>query len=127
MNHRQSSLEPFFLLMAELSKIHRVCGKAMDGAPHDTILVLDGTVGQNALPQALSYREALPVNGLIATKLDGTAKGGSVLAMADRLCLPIMYVGTGERLEDVSPFDLEEFVVGLVGDSSCDAGDGGRS
>jgi fused signal recognition particle receptor len=114
-------------LMAELSKIHRVCGKAMNGAPHDTILVLDGTVGQNALPQALSYRDALPVTGLIATKLDGTAKGGSVLAMANRLGLPIMYVGTGERLEDLSPFDLGEFVAGLVGDAGEGRADGGCS
>jgi fused signal recognition particle receptor len=102
-------------LMAELSKIHRVCGKAMEGAPHRTLLVLDGTVGQNAISQAQSFGGALPIDGIVVTKLDGTAKGGAVLAMASRLDIPIAYVGVGEELDDLVEFELASYVRALLG------------
>ncbi len=90
-------------LMDELSKVYRVAGKAMEGAPHSVLLVLDGTVGQNALPQARRFMEALPVTDLAVTKLDGTARGGAVFAMARELCLPIRYIGVGEGAGDIIP------------------------
>ena len=102
-------------LMAELSKVYRVCGKAMESAPHRVLLVLDGTVGQNAKAQAEQFMDALPVTGLVVTKLDGTAKGGSVLAMASQLDLPVEYIGVGETGEDLLEFDLDDFVDALVG------------
>lgn len=102
-------------LMDELSKVHRVAGKAMEGAPHSVLLVLDGTVGQNALPQARRFMEALPVTDLAVTKLDGTARGGAVFAMARELCLPIRYIGVGEGVGDIIPFRGEEFVEALAG------------
>ncbi|MBD3370220.1 signal recognition particle-docking protein FtsY [Candidatus Fermentibacteria bacterium] len=102
-------------LMAELSKIHRVCGKALQGAPHRTLLVLDGTVGQNAISQAQSFGEALPVTGIVVTKLDGTAKGGAVLAMASRLDIPVAYVGVGEGLDDLVEFEPSAYVRALLG------------
>ena len=104
-------------LMDELSKIHRVAGKALEGAPHRILLVLDGTVGQNALPQAQQFMKALPVTDLIITKLDGTAKGGSVFAMARELNLPIRYIGVGEGADDLVPFDLGVFVEAIVGEN----------
>jgi len=102
-------------LMKELTKVHRVCGKAMEGAPHRVLLVLDGTVGQNALAQASQFLEALPVTGLVVTKLDGTARGGAVLAMASRLEIPIEYVGVGETVDDLLAFDQEAYVRALLG------------
>jgi fused signal recognition particle receptor len=102
-------------LMDELSKIWRVTGKAMPGAPHEVLLVLDGTVGQNALPQARQFMDAVPVTGIVVTKLDGTAKGGAVFAMAAELGVPIRYVGTGEGRNDLVPFCRRDFVKAIAG------------
>ncbi len=102
-------------LMNELSKVYRVAGKAMEGAPHRVLLVLDGTVGQNALPQAQQFMEFLPVTDLVITKLDGTAKGGSVFAMARELKLPIRFIGVGEGANDIIPFNGRKFVEAIIG------------
>ncbi len=102
-------------LLDELAKIHRVCGKAMESAPHEVLLVLDGTVGQNARTQAQQFMSALPVTGLVVTKLDGTAKGGSVLAMASQLSIPVKYIGVGEGSGDLIDFNLESYVRAMLG------------
>lgn len=102
-------------LMAELVKIMRVIRKIDPDAPHETLLVLDGTVGQNALSQVEAFRAATDITGLIITKLDGTAKGGALVAIADRHALPIHFVGVGERAEDLQPFDARAFARALVG------------
>ncbi len=102
-------------LMDELSKVYRVAGKAMEGAPHRVLLVLDGTVGQNALPQAQQFMKFIPVTDIVVTKLDGTAKGGSVFAMARELNLPIRYIGVGEGADDLVVFDGRTFVEAIVG------------
>ncbi|MEE3098501.1 MAG: signal recognition particle-docking protein FtsY, partial [Pseudomonadota bacterium] len=102
-------------LMAELEKIVRVIRKKDPTAPHDTLLVLDATVGQNALSQVELFRKAADVSGLVMTKLDGTAKGGVLVALADRFGLPIHAIGVGESIEDLAPFDPEEFARALVG------------
>jgi fused signal recognition particle receptor len=104
-------------LLDELAKVHRVCGKAMDGAPHGVLLVLDGSVGQNAHSQGEHFSGALPVSGLVLTKLDGTAKGGAVLSLSSRLGIPIEYIGTGETKDDLVPFDAEDFINALLDDS----------
>lgn len=104
-------------LMDELAKVYRVAGKALTGAPHRVLLVLDGTVGQNALAQARQFMDAVPVTDLAVTKLDGTARGGAVFAMARELHLPIRYIGVGEGPEDIIPFDGRDFVDALVGGS----------
>lgn len=103
-------------LMAELEKIGRVAGKAMPGAPHRTLIVLDATTGQNALAQAEGFTKAVPANGVILAKLDSSAKGGIGLAVVDRLRLPIAYVGLGENAEDLIAFDPEAYVDGLLAD-----------
>jgi fused signal recognition particle receptor len=100
-------------LMAELQKVARVCGKAHDGAPHEVLLVLDATMGQNAVKQAEQFRDAVPVTGIVLTKLDGTAKGGVVLAIAEQLKLPVKLVGVGERMQDLRDFDAKLFVAEL--------------
>jgi fused signal recognition particle receptor len=100
-------------LMQELKKVRSVIAKSLPGAPHETYLVLDGTTGQNALAQARQFKEAVEVTGVIVTKLDGTAKGGMVFAVAHELGLPVRYVGTGEKIGDLSPFDAPAFVDGL--------------
>lgn len=97
-------------LMKELEKIARVLQKTDPTAPHETLLVLDAVTGQNGLAQARAFKEATPLTGLILTKLDGTAKGGIVFAIAKELQLPIKYVGTGEKLDDFASFDAKEFV-----------------
>lgn len=102
-------------LLDELGKIHRVMGKAMEGAPRDVLLVLDGSVGQNALLQADGFSGAVPVNGLVITKLDGTARGGSVFAISHELGIPIRYIGTGEGADDLSSFDPDLFTRAMVG------------
>ncbi|GMV42946.1 MAG: hypothetical protein AMXMBFR64_46620 [Myxococcales bacterium] len=102
-------------LVDELKKVHRVTGKAMQGAPHEVILVLDSTMGQNAMQQARLFRDAVPVTGLVLTKLDGTAKGGVVIGICDELGLPIRFIGVGERVQDLRPFDSREFVDALFG------------
>jgi fused signal recognition particle receptor len=103
-------------LMAELEKVRRVIDRAIPGAPHETLLVLDATTGQNGLAQAREFAKAIPVTGLVLTKLDGTAKGGVALAIAETLKLPIRWVGVGEGMEDLIPFDPKEFAAALVGD-----------
>jgi fused signal recognition particle receptor len=100
-------------LMAELRKVRRVAGKGVEGSPHETLLVIDATTGQNALSQARHFQEAVDVTGVVLAKLDGTAKGGMVFAIARELGLPVRFVGTGERMEDLTPFDANAFVDGL--------------
>lgn len=101
-------------LMDELRKVHRVVGKAQPGAPHEVLLVLDATVGQNALSQASRFADAVAVTGIVLAKLDGSAKGGVILAIADRLGIPVRYVGLGETLEDLEEFRPEEFARALL-------------
>jgi len=100
-------------LMQELQKVRRVLGKATPGAPHETWLVIDSTSGQNAIAQAQIFTEAMAVSGIVLTKLDGTAKGGVILGIADQLKIPVRYVGIGESVEDLRPFDPAEFVEAL--------------
>jgi len=100
-------------LMNELEKIRRIAGRAVPGAPHEVLLVLDATVGQNGVTQAREFMSAAGVNGIVLTKLDGTAKGGVAVAIANDLKLPIRYVGVGEGIDDLVPFDAEEYVNGL--------------
>lgn len=100
-------------LMEELKKIARVIGRELPGAPHETFLVLDATTGQNALGQAKIFGDSVPLTGVVLAKLDSTAKGGVVVAIADRLQLPVRFVGIGERIEDLRPFDAREFVDAL--------------
>ncbi len=102
-------------LMEELAKIVRVIRKKDPDAPHNTVLVLDATTGQNALSQVEIFRKIADVSGLVMTKLDGTAKGGVLVALADRFGLPIHAIGVGEQIDDLSPFDPEEFAVALTG------------
>ncbi len=102
-----------FNLMEELKKIKRVAAKSDVTAPHEVILVLDATTGQNGLTQARYFTEAVGVTGIFLAKLDGTARGGIVLAICDELEIPIQFVGTGERLEDMAPFNAEAFVEAL--------------
>lgn len=103
-------------LMAELTKVHRVVGRRREGAPHESLLVLDGTVGQNALQQGEAFTAALPVTGLVVTKLDGTARGGSVMRLRRELAIPIKFVGVGEGLDDLERFDPERYVDRLLRD-----------
>ena len=100
-------------LMSELEKVGRVCARVVPGAPHHVLLVLDATLGQNGLQQAREFQRALPITSLALTKLDGTARGGAVLAIVDELRLPISVVGIGEGLDDWEPFDPEAFARGL--------------
>jgi fused signal recognition particle receptor len=102
-------------LMQELEKIGRVLKKQDEALPHETMLVLDATTGQNALSQARSFNEAVKLSGITLTKLDGTAKGGMVFAIAKELQLPIRFIGVGEQLDDLRPFDADEFVRALFG------------
>lgn len=101
-------------LMDELRKIHRVIGKRIPGAPHETLLVLDATIGQNAVAQARTFAAAIPVTGLVMTKLDGTAKGGIVLAVREALGVPVKFTGTGETMADIEPFNPVAFARELV-------------
>ena len=100
-------------LMGELEKIRRVASREVPGAPHESLLVLDATVGQNGLTQARAFMGAAGVNGVVLTKLDGTAKGGIAVAIANELKLPIRYVGVGEGIDDLVAFSAEEYVDGL--------------
>lgn len=100
-------------LMEELQKVRRVIGKAAEGAPHETWLVIDATSGQNAIAQAQIFTQAMAVSGIVLTKLDGTAKGGVILGIADQVRIPVRFVGIGERVEDLREFDAEEFVEAL--------------
>lgn len=102
-------------LMKELDKIKRVSSKALPGAPHETWLVLDATLGQNALEQATVFHQFTPLTGLILTKLDGSAKGGMAIAIQSRLKLPIKFIGTGESLDALAPFEAEKYIDSLLG------------
>jgi fused signal recognition particle receptor len=106
-------------LMEELKKIKRVAGKAMDGAPHEVLLVIDGNTGQNALAQVKAFDDALGLTGLIITKLDGTAKGGVLAAIAagSKLArpVPVYFIGVGEQLQDLQPFSARQFAEALLG------------
>jgi fused signal recognition particle receptor len=102
-------------LMAELAKIIRVMRKIDEDAPHETLLVLDATVGQNALSQTESFRAVADITGLVMTKLDGTAKGGVLIALAERHAIPIHFIGVGEKAEDLQPFSADRFARALVG------------
>jgi fused signal recognition particle receptor len=103
-------------LMNELEKVHRVISKEVAGAPHEVLLALDATTGQNALVQAQTFKEATNVTGIVLTKLDGTAKGGIVLAIRHKLNIPVKFVGLGEGVDDLQPFDPEKYVYGLFAD-----------
>jgi len=96
-------------LLDELKKMVRVVAKLHPGAPHESLLVLDGTVGQNAVQQARAFAGAVPLSGLVVTKLDGTAKGGSVVALKRAIRVPVRFLGTGEALEDLAVFDAARF------------------
>ncbi|MDO8500402.1 MAG: signal recognition particle-docking protein FtsY [Gemmatimonadaceae bacterium] len=101
-------------LMEELKKIHRVIARRIPGAPHETLLVLDATIGQNALAQARTFSEAIPITGLVMTKLDGTARGGIVVAVREALGVPVKFIGTGETIADIEPFNPVAFAAKLV-------------
>jgi signal recognition particle-docking protein FtsY len=100
-------------LMNELEKINKVIGKIIEDAPHETLLVLDATTGQNGISQAKSFKEITNITGIVLTKLDGTAKGGIVLAIKDSTNLPVKYIGLGETKEDLKVFDIEKYIYGL--------------
>ena len=102
--------------MRELGKIHRVVQKRMPDAPHETLLVLDATIGQNAINQAKTFAEVTNVTGLFLAKLDGSAKGGIVVGIREQLDIPVKFVGLGEGLDDMEPFDPETFVEALFAD-----------
>lgn len=101
-------------LMRELEKMGRVAGKEIKNAPHETWLVLDATTGQNGISQAKEFMEVTPVTGIILTKMDGTAKGGVVMAIRDQLGLPVRFLGLGEKPEDLRPFDLSSYLIGIT-------------
>ncbi len=103
-------------LMNELAKMKRVLQKEMPDAPHETLLVIDATTGQNGMSQAKAFKEATDVSGIILTKLDGTSKGGIVLAIRHELGIPIKYVGLGEKVDDLEVFDIEQYLYGLFAD-----------
>lgn len=106
-----------FNLMKELEKLHGVARKQVHQAPHESLLVLDATTGQNALSQARHFKDAAKITGVVLTKLDGTAKGGVVFAIHRELGVPVRFIGTGERLEDLQPFDADEFIDGLFAEA----------
>ncbi len=100
-------------LMKELQKVHRVMGKQLPDAPHEVLLVLDATTGMNALQQAREFHKAVTLTGLVITKLDGTSKGGMVVAIQKELGLPIKFIGVGEQPDDLQPFDAKQFAAAL--------------
>lgn len=103
-------------LMNELDKMNKVIGKIIPGAPHETLLVIDATTGQNGISQAKSFKEITNITGIVLTKLDGTAKGGIVLAIKQEVNLPVKYIGLGEKKEDLKVFDIEKYIYGLFKD-----------
>jgi fused signal recognition particle receptor len=105
-------------LMAELEKMTRVMRKLIPDTPHEVLLALDATTGQNALQQAKEFSKVAPITGLILTKLDGTAKGGVVIAIANEMKMPVKYIGVGEQIDDLQPFDPQEFSKALFGDAA---------
>lgn len=103
-------------LMKELEKINKVIGKIIPGAPHETLLVIDGTTGQNGIMQAKAFKEITNITGIVLTKLDGTAKGGIVLAIKEEVNIPVKFVSLGEKMTDLIPFDIENYIYGLFKD-----------
>ncbi len=103
-------------LMRELEKINKVIGKAIPNAPHETLLVVDATTGQNGISQAKSFKEITNITGIVLTKLDGTAKGGIVLAIKENVGIPVKLIGLGEKQEDLKTFDIEKYIYGLFKD-----------
>ena len=103
-------------LMNELEKMNKVIGKLIPGAPHETLLVMDATTGQNGISQAKSFKEITDITGIVLTKLDGTAKGGIVLAIKESIGIPVKYVGLGEKITDLQVFDIEKYIYGLFKD-----------
>ena len=103
-------------LMEELSKINRVIKKIIPSAPHETLLVIDATTGQNGISQAKAFKEITDITGIVLTKLDGTAKGGIVLAIKEEVNIPVKYVGLGERVDQIEAFDIEKYIYGLFKD-----------
>ncbi len=110
-------------LMEELRKLRRLIAREMPGAPHETLLVLDATTGQNAVAQARTFSEALEVTGLVLTKLDGTARGGVAIAVVSETKLPLRYIGVGEGVEDLRPFDASQFAAALLDAGETESGD----
>ena len=102
--------------MKELEKINKVIGKLIPGAPHETLLIIDATTGQNGISQAKSFKEITNITGIVLTKMDGTAKGGIVLAIKEETSLPVKYICLGEQINDLKPFDIEEYIYGLFKD-----------
>ena len=103
-------------LMNELEKINKVIGKFIPNAPHETLLIIDATTGQNGINQALGFKEITNITGIVLTKLDGTAKGGIVLAIKEEVNLPVKFIGLGEGINDLKSFDIEEYIYGLLKD-----------
>ena len=103
-------------LMKELEKVNKVIGKHIPNAPHETLLVIDATTGQNGISQATAFKEITNITGIVLTKLDGTAKGGIVLAIKEQVGIPVKYIGLGERKEDLQVFDIEKYIYGLFKD-----------
>ena len=99
--------------MDELSKLKRVIGKVIPNAPHETFLVIDATTGQNGVVQAKAFAEVTDLTGVVITKMDGTSKGGIILAIRDELGVPVRFIGLGEKMEDLKEFDLESYIYGL--------------
>ena len=100
-------------LMDELSKLNRVIGKSIPGAPHETFLIIDATTGQNGVVQAKAFADICPLTGVVITKMDGTSKGGIILAIRDELGVPVRFIGLGEKMTDLKDFDLESYIYGL--------------
>jgi len=103
-------------LMKELEKINKVIETHIDGAPHETLLVIDASTGQNGIMQAMAFKEITNITGIVLTKLDGTAKGGIVLAIKEEVNLPVKFIGLGEKMTDLKPFDIENYIYGLFKD-----------
>lgn len=103
-------------LMAELEKINKVIGRHIEGAPHETLLVIDASTGQNGINQAEAFKSITNITGIVLTKLDGTAKGGIVLAIKENVGLPVKFIGFGEKMEDLKSFDIESYIYGLFKD-----------
>ena len=107
--------------MDELSKIKRVIGRQVEGSPHEVLLVLDASTGQNAIRQAEEFTKSVDVTGLVLTKLDGTAKGGIVIGISNEFQIPVKYIGVGERIEDLQVFERQRFVEALFGEPNAAA------
>ena len=103
-------------LMKELEKINKVIGMHIEGAPNETLLVIDAATGQNGITQAKAFKEITNITGIVLTKLDGTAKGGIVLAIKEEVNLPVKFIGLGEKMTDLKPFDIENYIYGLFKD-----------